>query len=226
MAPLRIAVLASGSGSNLQAVLDACEEDRIDGDVVVVASDHRDAKALTRAKRHGAAAVFVDPADRTRREHDAEVGDALEDHGADLVVLAGYLRILSDAFVDRFRWKLINIHPALLPLFGGEGYYGARVHEAALEAGVRFTGATTHFVTEEVDQGPIILQAAVPIYRDDTPHSLQQRVLGLEHEILPRTIDLYAQDRLRVVDEERVEILPGDDAWEPDKADVLYTDGF
>lgn len=249
--PLRVAVLASGSGSNLQAILDACDAGRIPARVVLVASDREDAKALARGKRHGASAVFVDPAGRDRADHEAEVGDAVEAHGAELVVLAGYLRILTPAFVERFRWRVVNIHPALLPLFGGEGYYGIKVHEAALNAGVRFTGATTHFVTEDVDMGPIILQAAVRVRRDEDPWSLQQRVLEVEHEILPRTVDLFAKDRLEVVDagagdgagdggggdggradlpRRRVRILPApdgeDDTWAPDSQDVLYTDGF
>lgn len=228
--PCPVAVLSSGAGTNLQSILDACEAGRIPAEVVLVASDRDDARALDRGKRHGAEAAFVDPAGRDRADHEAEVADRIEAAGAELVVLAGWLRILTPAFVDRFRWRVVNVHPALLPLFGGEGFYGVKVHEAALKAGVRFTGASTHFVTEEVDMGPIILQAAVRVRRDDDPWSLQQRVLAVEHEILPRTVDLFAKDRLRVVDGERVEILPppddADDRWRPDQPDAFYTEGF
>lgn len=221
-APLRVAVLSSGSGTNLQSILDQCGSGRIDAEVPLVVSDNEDAQALDRARHHGASAVFVDPEGRTRRDHDAEVGDAIEAHGCDLVVLAGYLRILDPEFVERFRWRVVNIHPALLPLFGGEGFYGLKVHQAVLDAGARFTGATTHFVTEEVDQGPIILQAAVRVHPGDDAYALQKRVLQVEHEILPRTVDLVAQDRLTVVDGQRVEIGGGDDDWRPDQPDVLY----
>lgn len=223
--PLRVAVLCSGSGTNLQSILDHCEAGRVDAEVVAVISDTEDAHALDRAKRHGADPLFVDPSGRGRREHEGLIADALDDRDVELVVLAGWLRILTDAFVDRYRWRMINIHPSLLPLFGGEGMYGVRVHEAALKAGVRFTGATTHFVTEDVDQGPIILQAAVPVRRTDTPRTLQQRVLEVEHAILPRTVDLFAQDRLEVVDGERVKVHAGD-TWEPDPPDAIYSEGY
>lgn len=227
-----VAVLASGSGTNLQAILDAQEQGRIAGRVAVVVSDREDAGALDRAKRHGADAVFVDPEGRSREDHEAEVGDVLDDHGARLVVLAGYLRILTPAFVDRFRWRIVNVHPALLPLFGGPGYYGLKVHQAVLDAGCRFSGATTHFVTEEVDAGPIILQAAVPVKEGDTAHTLQRRVLKVEHEVLPRTVDLFCRGRLEVVDDgARVRIREGGegggDAWRPDdQPDAFYSDGF
>lgn len=223
--PLRVAVLSSGSGTNLQSILDHCEADRVDAEVVAVISDDEDARALDRAKRHGADAVFADPADRDRSDHEQLIADAIDDRDVELVVLAGWLRILTDGFVDRYRWRMINIHPSLLPLFGGEGMYGVRVHRAAIEAGVRFTGATTHFVTEDVDQGPVILQAAVPVRRTDTPRTLQRRVLEVEHAILPRTVDLFAKDCIEVVDGERVEVH-GDDTWAPDRPDVIYSEGY
>ena len=197
---IRIAVLASGRGTNLQAIIDATESGYIPGRVIVVISDKRDAYALERARKHGIEALFLDPSScNSRDEYDKLLGDEIEKRGADLICLAGFMRILSHSFVSRFRNRIMNIHPALLPSFGGVGMYGERVHKAVLDYGVKITGCTVHFVTEEVDGGPIILQEAVPVLDDDTPETLAGRVLEHEHRIYPEAIKLFAEGRLEVV---------------------------
>jgi phosphoribosylglycinamide formyltransferase 1 len=177
--PVRVAVLASGGGTNLQALLDALTGSL--ARVALVLSDRPDAGALERARRAGvAAAALRDPADA------AELLAALTD--ANLVVLAGYLKLVPPAVVARFRWRMINIHPALLPAFGGPGMYGRRVHEAVLASGAAMSGATVHYVDEQYDRGPIIAQTRVPVQPDDTPETLAARVLAAEHELLPRVV--------------------------------------
>lgn len=191
----RIAVLASGSGSNLQAILD--HTDRLgagrSGDVVLVLSNTSDAGALERAERHGiAAAVLHDHADG------AAMLRTLEQHGVDLVVLAGYLKLVPPAVVQRHAGRMLNVHPALLPAFGGEGMYGRRVHAAVLASGARVTGVTVHFVSEEYDRGPIVAQWPVPVRDGDTPASLAERVLRTEHVLYPRVVEAVAAGRLRL----------------------------
>jgi formyltetrahydrofolate-dependent phosphoribosylglycinamide formyltransferase len=177
--PVRVAVLASGGGTNLQALLDALTGSR--ARVALVLSDRPDAGALKRARRAGvAAAALRDPADS------AELLAALTD--IDLVVLAGYLKLVPPAVVARFRWRMINIHPALLPAFGGPGMYGRRVHEAVLASDADESGATVHYVDEQYDRGPIIAQARVPVRPDDTPETLAARVLEAEHRLLPMVV--------------------------------------
>ena len=179
MTPVRVAVLASGGGTNLQALLDALPGSL--ARVALVLSDRPQAGALERARRAGvAAAALRDPADA------AELLAALTD--ADLVVLAGYLKLVPPAVVARFRWRMINIHPALLPAFGGPGMYGRRVHEAVLASGAEESGATVHYVDELYDRGPIIAQARVPVRPDDTPETLGARVLDAEHRLLPMVV--------------------------------------
>jgi len=177
--PVRVAVLASGGGTNLQALLDALPGSL--ARVALVLSDRPQAGALERARRAGvAAAALRDPADA------AELLAALTD--ADLVVLAGYLKLVPPAVVARFRWRMINIHPALLPAFGGPGMYGRRVHEGVLASGAEESGATVHYVDELYDRGPIIAQARVPVRPDDTPETLGARVLDAEHRLLPMVV--------------------------------------
>jgi phosphoribosylglycinamide formyltransferase-1 len=197
---IRIAVLASGRGTNLQAIIDATESGYIPGRVIVVISDKRDAYALERARKHGIEALFLDPSScSSRDEYDKLLGDEIERRGADLICLAGFMRILSPSFISRFRNRIMNIHPALLPSFGGVGMYGERVHKAVLDYGVKITGCTVHFVTEDVDGGPIIIQEAVPVLDDDTPETLAKRVLEHEHRIYPEAIKLFAEGRLEIV---------------------------
>ena len=222
MKRIRVGVLASGRGTNLQSIIDHSESGRIDADVVVVISDKRDAYALERARKHGIPAYFVDPEGKSREEHEREIDKILREHNVDLVVGAGYMRILSPWFIRRWYGKIINIHPALLPSFKGTDGQGD-----ALRYGVKITGCTTHFMDEEVDHGPIILQAAVIVKDDDTRESLAERILKVEHQLLPRTIQLFAEGRLKI-EGRKVRILPGD-SWK-DKyetyPDVLYCEGY
>lgn len=180
MLPVRVAVLASGGGTNLQALLDACGPGT-PARIVRVVSNRADAGALERARQAGIPAVVLrDPADA------AELLAALGD--AELVVLAGYLKLIPAAVVARFPRRLVNIHPALLPAFGGPGMYGRRVHEAVLASGAAESGATVHFVDEQYDRGPIIAQRTVPVLAGDTPETLATRVLAAEHELLPQVV--------------------------------------
>jgi phosphoribosylglycinamide formyltransferase-1 len=190
---LPLGVLVSGSGTNLQAILDACAARRIDARVAIVLSDRRDARALDRARKAGCPAHFVDPAGRAREEHDAHLADHLEDAGAQLVCLAGYMRIASPVLLRAFPDRVVNVHPALLPSFPG-----LRAQRQALDAGVRISGCTTHLVDEQVDHGPILMQAAVPVLPDDTEESLSLRILAQEHILYPATIQMFAEGRVEV----------------------------
>lgn len=190
--PLRIAVLASGRGSNLQAIIDAIEAGRLDASLTVVVSDRADAQALERARKHGSAAVFVDPKKYPDREaFDRAVLALLAGHRVELVCLAGFMRILTPTFVAAYRNRIMNIHPALLPAFPG-----LHAQRQALEYGAKVSGATLHFVDEGVDTGPVILQAAVPVREEDTEEALAARILEQEHRIYPGAIQLFAEGRL------------------------------
>jgi phosphoribosylglycinamide formyltransferase-1 len=219
---LRVGVLASGGGTDLQSIIDSSEKNMIDAEVVVVISDKKDAFALKRAEKHRIKTFFVDPKGKERKEHEQEMDHILSDHRVEFVVEAGYMRLLSPWFVRKWYGKLINIHPALLPSFRGTN--GQR---DALEYGVKISGCTTHFTDEDMDHGPIILQAAVKVLPDDDRDKLAARILEVEHQILPRTVDLFAQKRLKL-QERKVVILPGD-SW-LDKYDsipgVLYSEGY
>lgn len=193
---LSVAVLASGRGTNLEALLEAEREDRLGpASIDVVLSDNEDARALERARNHDVDTIFRDPGDKPREVYDRQLVSLLESHDVDLVVLAGFMRILSPAFLSSFPNRVINIHPSLLPAFRG-----VDAQRQALEAGVRVAGATAHFVTEDVDQGPIILQSAVPVRPDDDEETLSQRILETEHRILPASVRLFAEGRLSVED--------------------------
>lgn len=206
--PLRIGVLASGAGTNLQALIDSCRSGDVPGEIAVVVSNVLEAFALERARREEIPAVVLDHRDfPSKAAFDAAVRETLESHHVGLVCLAGFLRILSPAFVRAFAGRIMNIHPALLPAFGGKGMYGERVHQAVLASGVRVSGCTVHFVTEVPDGGPIILQAAVPVRDDDTPDTLAARVRREEHHLYPLVVRLFAEGRLRIAGN-RVRILP------------------
>jgi phosphoribosylglycinamide formyltransferase-1 len=191
---LRLGVLASGRGSNLQAIIDAIEAGRLQARVEVVLSDRADAHALDRGRGHGIKAVFVDPkAYATRDLFDSAVVGALQAHQVELVCLAGFMRLLTPGFVAEYRGRIMNIHPALLPAFPG-----LHAQRQALEYGVRVAGCTVHFVDEGTDTGPIVLQATVPVLDDDTAESLSARILVEEHAIYPRAIQLFAEGRLAI----------------------------
>lgn len=200
---LDIAVLVSGGGTNLQAVIDAVESGGITNTRITgVISNNKNAYALERAKEHGIKSICVSPKDFPSREEFnqgfLEAVDALE---PDLVVLAGFLVVIPPEMIEKYRNRMINIHPSLIPSFCGTGYYGLKVHEAALSRGVKVVGATVHFVDEGTDTGPIILQKAVEVEQGDTPEVLQRRVMEqAEWKILPRAIDLIANGRVKVED--------------------------
>jgi phosphoribosylglycinamide formyltransferase-1 len=219
---LSVGVLASGSGTDLQSIIDASEKNMIDAEIVVVISDKNDAFALNRAKTHHIPGFFVDPNGKDRATHESEIDTILHKHQVKLVVGAGYMRLMSPSFVKKWHGKLINIHPALLPSFKGTN--GQR---DALEYGVKISGCTTHFMDTEMDHGPIILQAAVKVHPDDDRDALAARILEVEHQILPRTIQLFAQKRL-LIEGRKVIILPGD-SWKKEHKvlrDVLYSEGY
>ena len=200
---LRVGVLVSGGGTNLQAILDAVDAGTIrNAKVEVVISNNAGAFALERAKKHGIPAECLSPKEFASREEFNEALVAkIDSYHLDLIVLAGYLVKIPAAMIEKYRNKIINIHPSLIPSFCGVGFYGLKVHEAALARGVKITGATVHFVDNGMDTGPIILQKAVEVQQGDTPKSLQQRVMEeAEWKILPQAIDLIAQGRVTVVD--------------------------
>ena len=189
-----VGVLISGRGSNFMQIHQAQREGRIAGRIVCVISSREDAQGLVYAREHGIP-TYVLPAETMKDE--TAFANALLDwlgrHDVQLVVLAGFLKKVPDAVVEAFAGRMINIHPALLPAFGGKGMYGRRVHEAVLEYGCKVSGATVHIVTQEYDAGPPVLQKCVPVLEDDTPETLARRVLEVEHELLPRAVDLFAR---------------------------------
>jgi phosphoribosylglycinamide formyltransferase-1 len=205
---IKIAVLASGSGTNLQALLDAWRAQQLHGaQIVLVASDKPQAGALKRATALQVPTLALEPSQFANAvAFDQELLLRLAEHNADVICLAGYLRILTPAFVQAFSNRILNIHPSLLPAFGGQGMYGHHVHEAVLKSGTKFSGCTVHFVDEGTDTGPIILQAVVPVLDQDTPAALAERVLIEEHRLYPRALALYCEKRLQIVGR-RVHIL-------------------
>ena len=196
---LRVCVCVSGGGTNLQAIMDAIDSGKItNAEIVRVISNNKTAYALERAKNHGIDAVAVSPKDyETRELFNQALLDTINEVQPDLIVLAGFLVVIPKEMIAQYRNRIINIHPSLIPSFCGTGYYGLKVHEAALERGGKVTGATVHFVDEGTDTGPIILQKAVYVEPGDTPKVLQQRVMEqAEWQILPQAIDMIANGRL------------------------------
>ncbi len=195
---LRVGVLVSGGGTNLQAVLDAIDSGEIKNtEVKVVISNNHNAYALERARNHGIDALCISPKDYESRTlfHD-ELLSRIDEYHLDLIVLAGFLVTIPEAMIRKYRNRIINIHPSLIPSFCGTGYYGLKVHEAALARGVKITGATVHYVDEGTDTGPIILQKAVEVKEGDTPGELQKRVMEeAEWIILPQAIALIAKEQ-------------------------------
>lgn len=194
---LNIAVCVSGGGTDLQSIIDACEAGKINGQIRLVISNRKKAYGLERARLHGIQAEWIKDED--------EILKRFEEEKIDVVVLAGYLAIVGDKLIKQYKNRIINIHPSLIPSFCGPGFYGMHVHEAVFKRGVKVSGATVHFVTGEVDGGPIFLQRAVDISDLETPEDIQARVLEIEHEILPEAVALYCEGRVSV-ENERVKI--------------------
>ena len=205
---LRVGVLVSGGGSNLQALVEACRTGAIQAEIAIVVSNEPSAFALVRARQSGiATAVFDHRTFQSPDTFEAGIRAELERQRVGLVCLAGFLRILSRPFVEAFAGRIMNIHPALLPSFGGKGMYGERVHRAVLASGARVSGCTVHFVTSVPDAGPIIAQAVVPVDDDETPHTLAAKIGREERRLYPLAVDLFAHGRLRV-EGNRVRVLP------------------
>ena len=189
---INIGVLVSGRGTNLQAIIEAIEEGKIEGKIKIVISDNLDAYALKRAEQHNIETQYINHKEfKNREDYDKKIVETLENKEVELVVLAGYMRILSSYFIKAYKNKIINIHPALLPSFPG-----LRAQKQAVEYGVKISGCTVHFVDEGVDSGPIILQSAVEVSEDDTEESLAERILKEEHQIYSQAIQLFSQGRL------------------------------
>lgn len=195
---LKIGVLISGSGTNLKAIIEIIENENIKAKIDLVISNRKDAYGLKIAESKGIEAFYLD--------NNLRLIEEFKKRDIELIVLAGYLKILSSDFIKVFKNKIINIHPSLLPSFGGEGCYGAKVHEKVLNYGCKYSGATVHFVDEGVDTGPIILQKIVEIDEDETTTSLQEKVLDIEHEILPMAVKLFSENRI-VLNGRKVKIL-------------------
>ena len=195
---LKVAVFISGGGTDLQSIIDAKNNGEIDIDIKLVVSSKKNAYGLERARKDGIKAEFI-------RDEDIII-ERLREEEIDLIVLAGYLAIVSKKLIDLYKNRIINIHPSLIPSFCGPGYYGMHVHNEVLKRGVKVSGCTVHFVSEVVDGGPIILQQAVDISDLKTAEEIQQRVLDIEHVLLPKAVGLIAEGKVKVIDE-RVEIL-------------------
>ncbi len=198
MSVLRLGVLVSGRGSNLQAIINEIEAGTLKAEIAVVISNKRGVPALERAERHGLTTVFLDPksvagASDPRQAYDQKLLETLQYHQVQLVILAGYMKIVTSVLIDPYESRIMNIHPALLPSFPG-----LHAQRQALDHGVKVAGCTVHFVTEGMDTGPIILQQAVPVEEGDTEDALSERILKVEHGLLPRAIRLFAEGRLSV----------------------------
>jgi len=192
---LKIGVLASGGGTNLQSIIDRSNDGTLHGDVVVVISNNSGVKALDRARTHGIDALHISSVTEGSPEDvDRRITGEMLKRDVDLVVLAGYMKKIGPALIETYAYRIINIHPALLPKFGGKDMYGIRVHEAVVAAGEKESGATVHVVDGRYDHGKILVQVKVPVFRDDTPETLQKRVLEQEHKVLPATINTLAEE--------------------------------
>ncbi len=198
MSDLNLAVLISGNGSNLQALIDACAQSDFPAQISVVISNNPEAYGLHRARDAGIKTVTINHKDYNRREEfEADIQAALDKQPIDLICLAGFMRILTSSFVERWPNRILNTHPSLLPKFGGEGMYGMNVHKAVIEAGETETGCSIHYVIPEVDQGPVILQKTLDVRAEDTPETLRERVVAREHAAYPEAIRLIASEKLK-----------------------------
>jgi phosphoribosylglycinamide formyltransferase-1 len=219
---LQVGVLASGGGTDLQSIIDSSEKKIINAEVVVVISDNKDAFCLERAKKYNIKCSFVECKENFIEDFDKKIDKILEENNVDLVVGAGYMKILTSCFVKKWYGKLINIHPALLPSFKGVNGQGD-----ALNYGVKLSGCTTHFMDEKMDHGPIILQAAVKVMPNDDKDALAKRILDVEHQILPRTIDLFEKGKLEI--NGRKVTISKDKSWKEmynTIPGVLYSEGY
>lgn len=197
MAPVKIGVLISGGGTNLQSIIDNISTGYINGKIELIVSNRENAYGLTRGKDAGIETMFVDTKKfSSDRDYNYFITEAFKKRGIQLIVLAGYLKVLNEEFVKTYKNRIINIHPSLIPSFSGKGYYGEKIHKEVLDYGVKYTGATVHFVDEGTDTGPIILQEVVKVEDDDTVESLQKKVLKVEHKLLVEAIKLFCEDRL------------------------------
>ena len=199
MPPVKIGVLISGGGTNLQSIMDGIDQGKISGKIELIISNNKDAFGLERGKNAGIESIYINP-----REYESEelfnksLLHEFQKRDIQLIVLAGYLKKLSKEIISAYTGRIINIHPSLIPSFCGKGFYGKRVHEEVLKYGVKITGATVHFVDENMDTGPIILQKAVNVDEDDTVDSIQKKVLSVEHHILSEAVRLFCEHRLYV----------------------------
>lgn len=196
-----LAVFVSGSGSNFAAVQDKIESGSIHADIKIVISNNSDAYALERAKQYGIdSCVINQKLYPDNEELTQQINQKLDKYNIDYIILAGYLKKIPKEIVKNYQYKIINIHPALLPKFGGKGMYGIHVHEAVLQAGEKTTGVTVHFIDEQYDNGPNIIQKEVDVREDDTPEQLQKRVLDKEHELLPKVVQLLCNNKITIKD--------------------------
>lgn len=201
MKKLNLVAFASGGGTNLQAIIDNIEAGKLDAQIKAVISNNSKSGALERARNHNIPAIHLSQKQfATPEEFDQKLLSTLKENETDLVILAGYMKMLSPTVVRTYRNKILNIHPALLPSFGGKGMYGIHVHEAVINTGVKVTGVTVHVVDEIYDHGPIIVQKCVPVLPDDTPETLQQRVLPHEYELYSKAIQLFAEGKVEIKD--------------------------
>lgn len=199
MSPVNMGVLISGGGTNLQSIIDNIKDGNINGEIKLIISNKEDAYGLTRGKDAGIESIYLDrKLFNNDREYNLELIKRFKEKDVKLIILAGYLKVLSKEFIQEFRERIINIHPSLIPSFCGKGYYGENVHQGVLNYGVKVTGATVHFVDEGTDTGPIILQEIVYVDNQDTVTTLKEKVLKVEHKLLVQAVKLYCEDRLTI----------------------------
>ena len=213
MSRVKIGVLISGGGTNLQALIDNSRLGNINGEIKLIISNKKDAYGLERGKIAGIETMYINPKEyRDVTQYDGRLIDEFKKRGIELIVLAGYLKVLSKNFIEEFKNRIINIHPSLIPSFCGKNFYGTKVHEEVLKYGVKYTGATVHFVDEGTDTGPIILQEIVKVDDVDTVETLQKKVLNIEHKILVDAVKLFCDNRLSI--EDRLVKINGVIKWE------------
>ncbi len=196
---MRLAIFASGGGSNFQAIVDASERGHLRAKVVLCVTNNRGAGVIERAENHSIPVLRISPTDYDdSRMYVSKLLDELNGYGVDFIALAGYMKMIPAEIVERYTGRMLNIHPALLPAYGGRGMYGMRVHRAVIAAGEKTSGATVHLVDEEYDTGPVVLQYSVPVLREDTAESLAARILEVEHRLYPDALALFADDRIEI----------------------------